>query len=588
MGSDKLFKRLISELNLIADQRMAVIYFSNLGDFYSLCTTMEYAEKKLNKEVIVLFYSDRHSDILNWFAYDDYAIKSYQITEEEYFAIEKSDIEDKKKYQNFFIFWECGDNAFRQLTRNVSENFAPCHRAPRFPKVEILKKYSKYIQPNNTVLIMPESKAVHSFPLWFWNVSAKILEFMGFSVVFNVALAKSAQYAGRTMLIPLSEIVPFANQCGFVYGVRSGIFDILSTSNAQMTIFSTSFYKPINEIYHIPNNDNRIKTYFYDEKDPFFTSTEPIGLVHNFFKEIQAPVQELLRRLCSNDSKYSGDIMTAEILKSYTYVRIFNKYQIGRSGTDIAPFVEVKYSADIIDEKYVLSIYDLSTEKYRFDYKVYRNDRLVSDLNDIRSTCLSYPMQQSGEYYIRVTITDKETVNQEYFETNRLFYSVPVPNDIKALRQCNDFYSYILALEKFSSFISVYISSRDSHTSSRESKNTKMLHMLKLLDLETNFANTYRYSYIGVIDGGNVVDEQLSPDKKIQHEYEIDGNKILIESAGYNAAQSDKNPIRIEINGEDIAVNRRGLNIVVWNKSNNELLDSVCFDTFLDGQAYRK
>lgn len=587
MEVEQLFKKLISELNLIANQRMAVIYTVNLGDFYSLCTTIEYAEKALDKEAIVLYFSDRHNEMLGWFAYDGYTIKSHRISKDEFFMLLYANIDIQRKYQDCFISWRCGDSTFRNFTRNGSPEFAPCLRAPHFPKVSIREKYSEVIQPGKTVLIIPESTSVQTFPLWFWNISAKILEYMGFNVIFNVSPDRSSLFAGKTVLAPVSEIVSLANECGYVYGVRCGLFDILNTSTARMTIFSTKSYKPLNEVFRIPNSDNRIRTYYYTDMDPFFTKTEPISTVQNYFEQFHLSFQELFQSLCRNDSKCDSAISTAKILKSYSCVKIFNKYDVGRLGTHIAPFVEVNYSADIVDSKYVLSVYDLSASKYRFDYKVYLNDRLVSDLKDIKSPCLPYPLIQSGEYYIRVIITDIETANQEYFDTDRLLYSAPIPNDIRKLRYCGDFQAYIAALANFSQYITVYISSRDAHTAFKKNKNTQVLRYLRLLGLKIDFETTCRYSYIGVIDGGVVIDEKLSSNEKLRAEYEIDNNKAIIESVGYNASHNDKTPIKIEINGKDVTVNKRGLNIVVWDKEKNTLIDSVVFDTFFDSRATR-
>ena len=71
-------------------------------------------------------------------------------------------------------------------------------------------------------------------------------------------------------------------------------------------------------------------------------------------------------------------------------------------------------------------------------------------------------------------------------------------------------------------------------------------------------------------------------------EYEWDGNLASLTSAGFNVNQNDKTPVSIKVNGEELCVNRRGLNFVIWDKKENCLLDSVCFDTYWDGKASRK
>lgn len=113
---------------------------------------------------------------------------------------------------------------------------------PRFPDVDILQKYRDYIVPGKTVLIVPEARAVQAFPIWFWNFAAYLFETMGYSVVFNAHPQRAKLYRGKSLLVPISEVVKFADECGFVFGVRTGLFDVLSCSAAKMIIFSTKFY----------------------------------------------------------------------------------------------------------------------------------------------------------------------------------------------------------------------------------------------------------------------------------------------------------------------------------------------------------
>lgn len=63
---------------------MAIFYYANSGDSFSLYSAVEQAEKLLNKEGIFLYFSETHRDIISWFEYGDYSIKSVRITEEEY------------------------------------------------------------------------------------------------------------------------------------------------------------------------------------------------------------------------------------------------------------------------------------------------------------------------------------------------------------------------------------------------------------------------------------------------------------------------------------------------------------------------
>ena len=44
----------------------------------------------------------------------------------------------------------------------------------------------------------------------------------------------------------------------------------------------------------------------------------------------------------------------------------------------------------------------------------------------------------------------------------------------------------------------------------------------------------------------------------------------------------------IKIRGKEQSVNSRGINVVVWDLLQNEVVDSVAFDTYGNGNAKRK
>lgn len=150
----------------------------------------------------------------------------------------------------------------------------------------------------------------------------------------------------------------------------------------------------------------------------------------------------------------------------------------------------------------------------------------------------------------------------------------------------NDFMEYVLALfENVEDYI-IFISSSDAHIPHNFKKHK--LELLKSLGLKTNLQTTYRYSFLAVIDSGEVKIEQCSENKRLNVVYEFRNHKAEITSQGYNAMPKTNSPVSINIDGVEYAVNRRGLNIVVWDIKSDCVLDSVVFDTFLDDSITRK
>lgn len=144
--------------------------------------------------------------------------------------------------------------------------------------------------------------------------------------------------------------------------------------------------------------------------------------------------------------------------------------------------------------------------------------------------------------------------------------------------QISDFKEYVLALfENVENHI-FFISSSDAHVPQNCRKHK--LELLKTLGLKTDLQNTYRYSFLAVIDSGEVKIEQCSENEKLSVVYEFGDHNAEITSQGFNAMPKTNSPISIAINDVEYAVNQRGLNIVVWDKTEDCVIDSVVFDTF--------
>ena len=100
-----------------------------------------------------------------------------------------------------------------------------------------------------TVLLAPFAHtAIPRLPDQWWSDAAAHLTARGFTVVTNVAnRGRGYDYsrAGPVLPqipgtlavdIPLSEIGPFAERCGFVLCARSGLSDLLARTSARMTV----------------------------------------------------------------------------------------------------------------------------------------------------------------------------------------------------------------------------------------------------------------------------------------------------------------------------------------------------------------
>ena len=94
----------------------------------------------------------------------------------------------------------------------------------------------------------------------------------------------------------------------------------------------------------------------------------------------------------------------------------------------------------------------------------------------------------------------------------------------------------------------------------------------------------FRHAYAFVINRGQVVFERLGEDSfdVVTYSNVIDGVRIDMSSAGYDALIEGIGNTSININGEPYSLGQRGLNIVIFDWDNDRVLDSVSIDTHLE------
>jgi hypothetical protein len=104
--------------------------------------------------------------------------------------------------------------------------------------------------------------------------------------------------------------------------------------------------------------------------------------------------------------------------------------------------------------------------------------------------------------------------------------------------------------------------------------NEEMQRALYAIGLNESLIGKYRYSYGAVIDGKNVVYENLS-EEKINHTQVIDDVNIELTSSGILVG----NKSSIKINSIEYSPDIRGINIVKYNKTTGKVVDAIAFDT---------
>ncbi len=159
----------------------------------------------------------------------------------------------------------------------------------------------------------------------------------------------------------------------------------------------------------------------------------------------------------------------------------------------------------------------------------------------------------------------------------------------KDLKDISDIYSYLKSLN--GTDYAIFIAVSDEGTSSL---NDKLVELLKRIGTKTDLNVRaednvvgrihYRDSYYAVLSHGESLDENFSHEKLITSGKLPSGTEYMVESAGGDTGESMAS-VRIE--GEEYAVNSRGMNLVVYDEKNNQVIDRVCFDTYDGLWCYR-
>ncbi len=99
---------------------------------------------------------------------------------------------------------------------------------------------------------------------------------------------------------------------------------------------------------------------------------------------------------------------------------------------------------------------------------------------------------------------------------------------------------------------------------------------LRALGCKVSLQDQHWHSYVAVLDGGRLLEEKISKGTEaVSCQLELDGKKLGVVSKTFKAG----NLSSIRYDGTEYSCNRRGLNIVVYDRATDILVDSVCFDT---------
>lgn len=151
--------------------------------------------------------------------------------------------------------------------------------------------------------------------------------------------------------------------------------------------------------------------------------------------------------------------------------------------------------------------------------------------------------------------------------------------DVEKFHRETDLFCYIdLLLQALEDGYAIMIAAQDTPTGS--TRFTEELgEKIQRLGVSINLWDRWRMSYCAVIDGEHVVDEKFSDTYSVSISCVLGKADVFVKSAGMQKVDSTR-MCSIKINGCEHAIMHRGLSFVIYDKENDNVIDSVNFDTF--------
>ena len=141
----------------------------------------------------------------------------------------------------------------------------------------------------------------------------------------------------------------------------------------------------------------------------------------------------------------------------------------------------------------------------------------------------------------------------------------------------SDFYDYLDLLKIVLPDYLIILSVRDTPGNMLNSEILKKIHDMGF----RGFTKELWRMYIGISAKGNIVCDAVS--KKREDRVVYDGQFAEVNISVSSEAWRKGNSCKIAVDNEDFAVNKRGINLVVYDIENHRLVDSVCYDAH-DGE----
>jgi len=202
-----------------------------------------------------------------------------------------------------------------------------------------------------------------------------------------------------------------------------------------------------------------------------------------------------------------------------------------------------------------------------------RNIAIIAHVDHGKTTLVDAMLKQSHVFRANEKVAER-VMDSNDIEKERgiTILSKNTAIDEELLCEEKDIYKYLDRLKQKQKQYLILFSAKDTLG---QALNSNIADKCESLGIKTNLKNKHWYSFISILDQGKNIFEICLKDTPAFTSQNIRDLNIHIESKPFKKG----NLSRIQINGVEYSLNRRGLNIVVYDTISKAVIDTVSFDT---------
>ena len=237
------------------DVQIYVEHYPGTGDIYITCALLEaYLEqtgdhrnyivtiigkgsvkiaKLLGIQNTVLLTQRQSDDLLMFYRFmGPEAVKNITVLHYSPIMFHTSVLDQMASYNGLDFMTMYLAAVFPGVSWDQAKKFPPCSDPER------IEEYfdERGLIPEKTVVLFPYANTIQPVNEAEWEKLARKLREDGYMVCTNVEKGGAVIPGTETIFVPYADIVPFAERCGCLVGLRSGIFDMLADSQCRKVV----------------------------------------------------------------------------------------------------------------------------------------------------------------------------------------------------------------------------------------------------------------------------------------------------------------------------------------------------------------